>query len=165
MSDALDLAGGIVAEAATANRKTLGRASLVFGALALIAACFMPFVVAWDDSRALEKWQQSEPVEIFGFRLGSDEFVPPSDKGEMGPCVMLFMMAITLSGLAALILGIIAILRLSLWTGFLGSAMGIGGVLLAAWLSPMGLMVLGVIAICMLLASLGAGLSGAGASC
>lgn len=130
------------------GRVQAARASAILGVLTLIAAFFMPLVVAFDDARAEAEWEGPKVVKVLGVTVsaGEQEFVPPSEKGEMGGCVMVFMFLLTFTGLAALVLGIAgAISALSM--AAVGALSGVGGVLLAAWLSPMGLAVLAVMAI------------------
>ncbi|MEO1241480.1 MAG: hypothetical protein AAFX54_06185 [Pseudomonadota bacterium] len=130
------------------GRVGAARASAIIGVITLIAACFMPLVVAYDDARAKAQWEGPEVVKILGVTVatGEQEFVPPSEKGEMRGCVMAFMVTLTFAGLAAVLLGVAGAIS-ALGMAGIGALSGAGGVLLAAWLSPMGLAVLGVIAI------------------
>ena len=152
------------------------RISAFLALLTVIAAFCMPLVVAYDDARALQKWEEekaaSEPVKILGFELSfgeDDEFVPPSEKGRMGECVMLFMVLIFLAGLAAAVLGgVAAIAGPERSLGASGAIAGVSGVVLAAYLSPMGLIVLAIIAAALLFAAIFGGIASAfsaGAGC
>ncbi len=130
------------------GRRDAARASAILGVLTLMAAFFMPLVVAFDDARAEAEWEGPQSVKVLGITVtaGEQEFVPPSEKGEMRGCVMLFMFLLTFAGLAALALAIGGAIS-AFGMAALGALSGVGGVLLAAWLSPMGLAVLGVMAI------------------
>jgi len=130
------------------GRRDAARASAILGVLTLIAAFFMPLVVAFDDARARAEWEGPKEVKVLGITVatGEQEFVPPSEKGEMRGCVMVFMFLLTFAGLAALVLGIAGAIS-ALGMAALGALSGVGGVLLAAWLSPMGFAVLGVLAV------------------
>ncbi|MEM9618456.1 MAG: hypothetical protein AAF936_10890 [Pseudomonadota bacterium] len=140
----LDLSGLLT----RSGRRGAARASAVLGVLTLIAAFFMPLVVALDDARAKAEWEGPREVKVLGITVaaGEQEFVPPSEKGEMRGCVMLFMFLLAFAGLTALLLGIGGAIS-AFGMAALGALSGVGGVLLAAWLSPMGFAVLGVIAI------------------
>ena len=130
------------------GRVQAARASAILGVITLIAAFFMPVVVAFDDARAEAEWEGPRAVTVLGVTVtaGEQEFVPPSEKGEMRGCVLLFMFLLTFAGLAALVLGIAGAIS-ALGMAALGAVSGVGGVLLAAWLSPMGLAVLGAMAV------------------
>ena len=107
-------------------------------------------------------------MKIFGVTVGGGEFVPPSERGIMGSCVMLFMIGLTLTGLAAVILGVAAVSSPTLRPSVLGALSGGGGVILAAYLSPMGLAVLVLIAAGFVIAGLFSGFtafSGFGGGC
>ena len=134
---------------------TPARLSVLLGFVALAAAFLMPAVVAWDDKRAFEKWEAREPVKVWIFTASKGEFVPPSEKGDMGPCVMLFMMGVTLVAGAAIAIGGGAVIdgpeKVQAMFGILA---GIAGALLAAWLSPAGLIVLAYIAGAFLIAAI-----------
>lgn len=140
----LDLSGLLT----RSGRVGAAHASAVLGVLTLIAAFFMPLVVAIDDARAEAEWEGPQAVKVLGITVtaGDQEFVPPSEKGEMRSCVMLFMFLLTFAGLVALVLGVAGAIS-ALGMAALGAVSGVGGVLLAAWLSPMGFAVLGVMAI------------------
>lgn len=140
----LDLSGLLT----RSGRRGAARASAVLGVFTLIAALFMPVVVAFDDARAEAEWEGPKTVKVLGVTVsaGEQEFVPPSEKGEMRGCVMVFMFLLTFAGLTALLLGIGGAIS-AFGMAALGALSGVGGVLLAAWLSPMGFAVLGVIAI------------------
>ena len=129
------------------------RLSLVLGLVSLLAACFMPVVVDWDDKRAYERYleEQEKPTKkLLDFAFGRNEFVPPSEKGTMGDCVLLFMVAITVVGTFAFILCVASITGPNPLLSVIGGLSGLLGMALAAWFTPMGLAVLVWIGVFML---------------
>lgn len=168
----VDIFGDTLSDGLTIGLPKAGRGTALLsfglGLAALIAACFMPVVVAYDDERARQKWEQTEPVEILGLQFGkAKEFVPPSERGETGSCVILFMIGIVFAGGSALLLGVVALFGPAKLRALLGAGSGVGGVLLGAWLTPMGLWVLVMIAIGLLVASVlsALGFSSSGGGC
>ena len=128
--------------------------ALFLGLLAFIAACFTPAVVAWDDERARIAFEETDPEDRPWWRPAPKvEFVPPSEEGKIEDCVALFLIVVSMTGMAAFWVGARAVFaeaaigRKRRTNAGLGMAAGPAGVVLAAWLSPMGLAFLWILAI------------------
>jgi hypothetical protein len=137
------------------SNATGARLALTIGLIAVVAALFMPVIVAWDDASARERHEESmrsEPVKILGFTVGRGDFEPPSEKGIMGGRALLLMFGVASAGLAALIVGMeSAIFGPERLLALLGAASGPGAAVLAAVLSPMGLGALALVGVVFLL--------------
>ncbi len=145
--------------------------AVILALVALIASPFTPLVVTIDDERERIRHEQSEPIELgFGITLGGGEFVPPSESGLVGNCVVLFVVAIAALGVFAMVMAGNSLMshrtlslnrQLQAVLGFFG---GPSAMVIAVALSPLGWWFLGLILLAFLLAStgFGVGLSGIG---